>query len=101
MIESAVQLVSVDLSSLGGRPRDAWYVPSAGQLAVVSSNGALVALQVAQLLAGESLDSARVGVHSVPGEPRFICLVAWDPSATPIAVEGTHVLITYPTDAQS
>ena len=88
------ELVCVDIGAvLGGRPRDVFSIqsmlPSSESnkkktpiAAVASSSGKVVLLSVPSLLDNSTgdIDAAVVASHQVKGDPRLICVVAWDDS---------------------
>ena len=86
------ELVCVDIGAvLGGRPRDVFSIqstlPSSESnknktpiAAVASSSGKVVLLSVPSLMesAAGDIDAAVIASHQVKGDPRLICVVAWD-----------------------
>lgn len=85
------ELMSMDMSALGGRPRDMW-VCDAG-ITVVSSSGVLVAMKESALVKGASFQDTLLATHRVAGDPRLICVVAWTFGTTTTSSGGAYMLI--------
>ena len=72
-----VQISSLNISALGGRPRNMWLCKDV--IAIISSSGSLALINVESVLRGGTFDEALISRHDVVADPRFICVTGWYP----------------------